>query len=170
MKEGGQLFQPGALFKDGIGPVFEPGNKDFLKSLVVTLYYALGTVPAEIITGMVIAYILYQEIKGKEIFRMIFFLPYVTPAVTTAVVFQIIFSNRETSIANTLVGLLGLDPLKWRFESKPITTLLGMNIEGFLAGPSLASNHHYSIWHLDLYWLQHRNLPGWFGKCSQRDL
>lgn len=138
MSKGGQLLEPGLLFKNGYGPILEPGNADFLKSLIVTLYYALGTVPAEIITGMVIAYILYQGIKGKEIFRMIFFLPYVTPAVTTAVVFQIIFSNRPTSIANTLVGLFGLDPLRWRFEAKPITTLLGMNIEGFFAGPSLA--------------------------------
>ena len=126
------------LAKEGAGPLFNKGNDDFLKSLIVTLYYALGTVPAEIITGMVIAYILYQGIKGKEIFRMIFFLPYVTPAVTTAVVFQIIFSNRPTNIANTVLSWLGMDPLKWRFEPKAVTTLLGMNLEGFWAGPSLA--------------------------------
>jgi multiple sugar transport system permease protein len=31
-----------------------------------------------------------------------------------------------------------MDPLKWRFEPKAVTTLLGMNLEGFWAGPSLA--------------------------------
>lgn len=138
MSEGGTLIKAGWLAREGAGPVIAKGNKDFLNSLMVTLYYALGTVPAEIIIGMVIAYILYQGIKGKEIFRMIFFLPYVTPAVTTAVVFQIIFSNRPTSIANTVVGLLGMDPLRWRFEPKPVTTLLGMNLTGFWSGPSLA--------------------------------
>jgi len=136
--EGGQFITPGKLFKDGLGPELPAGNSAFMKSLIVTLYYALGTVPVEIIIGMVIAYILYQDIKGKEVFRMIFFLPYVTPAVTTAVVFQIIFSNRETNIANTVLGLFGMDPLKWRFESKPILTLLGLHLEGFWAGPSLA--------------------------------
>ena len=138
MTQGGPLIKAGLLAKEGAGPLFSKGNEDFLKSLIITLYYALGTVPAEIITGMVIAYILFQGIKGKEIFRMIFFLPYVTPAVTTAVVFQIIFSNRPTNIANTALSWLGMDPLKWRFEPKAVTTLLGMNLEGFLAGPSLA--------------------------------
>lgn len=138
MTEGGTLIQAGWLFAEGAGPVFNTGNADFLKSLIVTLYYALGTVPAEIIIGMVIAYILYQGIKGKEIFRMIFFLPYVTPAVTTAVVFQIIFSNRPTNIANTVLAWFGMDPLRWRFEPKPVTELLGLSLEGFWAGPSLA--------------------------------
>jgi multiple sugar transport system permease protein len=87
---------------------------------------------------MILAYILFQNIKGKEIFRMIYFLPYITPTVSTAVVFQIIFSSRETSIANMVMGFLGLDPLKWRFEPNPVTELLGLNLQGFLAGPSLA--------------------------------
>jgi len=51
--------------------MYETGNKDFLDSLIVTIYYALGTVPAEIILGLVLAYILYQDIIGKEAFRII---------------------------------------------------------------------------------------------------
>lgn len=132
------LIGGGVLFLTGWGKMYDIGNKDFLKSLIVTLYYALGTVPTEIIIGMIVAYILYQNIKGKEIFRMIFFLPYVTPTVSTAIVFQIIFSSRKTSFANMILRVIGMDPLKWRFESKPVTQLLGWNIEGFFAGPSLA--------------------------------
>jgi len=132
------LVTEGGQFLAGVGPELPAGNKDFMTSLIITLYYALGTVPAEIVIGMILAFILYQDIKGKEIFRMIFFLPYVTPAVTTAVVFQIIFSNRETSIANTVLNFLGMDPLKWRFERTPVINLLGMDVEGFWAGPSLA--------------------------------
>ncbi|MCJ7693929.1 MAG: sugar ABC transporter permease [Anaerolineaceae bacterium] len=132
------LLAGGVIFISGWAQMNETGDPKFLQSLIVTLYYALGTVPAEIVIGMVLAFILYQDIKGKDTFRMIFFLPYVTPAVSTAVVFQIIFSNRPTNIANTVIGLFGVDPLKWRFESKPVTTLLGMNLEGFWSGPSLA--------------------------------
>jgi len=132
------LLAGGVIFISGWAQMNETGDPRFLESLIVTLYYALGTVPAEIVIGMVLAFILYQDIKGKDTFRMIFFLPYVTPAVSTAVVFQIIFSNRPTNIANTVIGLFGIDPLKWRFESKPVTTLLGMNLEGFWSGPSLA--------------------------------
>lgn len=132
------LILGGVIFLSGWGQVAASGNKDFLNSLIVTVYYALGTVPAEIILGMVLAFLLYQDIIGKEAFRIIYFLPYVTPSVTTAVVFQIIFSLRETSIANTIIGWFGISPQKWRFEPKPILNLLGINWQGFFAGPSLA--------------------------------
>ncbi len=128
----------GVIFVTGWGYMFESGNPSFLNSLIVTLYYAIGTVPAEVILGMILAFLLYQDIVGKDFFRMIYFLPYVTPSVTSAVVFQIIFSLRETSIANTVIGWFGISPQKWRFEPKPLVNLLGLNLSGFLSGPSLA--------------------------------
>ncbi len=128
----------GSVFSKCWNAMMETGDKSFLQSLVNTLYYALGTVPTQIIIGLVIAYLLYQDIKFKEGFRLLYFLPYITPAVTTAVVFRIIFNREPYSIANRFIGLFGIDPLKWRFESKPIMQLLGLNIEGFWAGPSLA--------------------------------
>jgi len=132
------LILGGVIFVTGWGMMYETGNKDFLNSLIVTVYYALGTVPAEIILGLVLAYILYQDIVGKEAFRIIYFLPYITPSISTAVVFQIIFSSRETSLANSLIGFFGIDPLKWRFEPRPVLKLLGFNVSGLAGGPSLA--------------------------------
>ena len=142
------LVVGGVVFISGWGQMYESGSKAFMDSLIVTLYYALGTVPAEVILGMILAYLLYQNIVGKEVFRMMYFLPYVTPSVTSAVVFQIIFSLRETSIANSVIGWFGISPQKWRFESRPILTLLGLNLTGFFAGPSLAlvSIMMYGIW------------------------
>jgi multiple sugar transport system permease protein len=95
-------------------------------------------VPAEVILGLVLAYILYQDIVGKETFRMIYFLPYITPSISSAVVFQIIFSSRETSLANQFIALFGIDPLKWRFEPRPVLQLLGFDVSGIGGGPSLA--------------------------------
>ncbi|HOE34580.1 MAG: sugar ABC transporter permease [Chloroflexi bacterium] len=132
------LILGGVIFVTGWGMMYESGNKDFLNSLIVTVYYALGTVPAEIIIGLVLAYILYQDIIGKEAFRMIYFLPYITPSISSAVVFQIIFSSRETSLANRILALFGADPLKWRFEPRPVLKLLGINVSGLAGGPSLA--------------------------------
>ena len=132
------LILGGVIFITGWGMMYETGNKDFLNSLIVTIYYALGTVPAEIILGLVLAYILYQDIIGKEAFRIIYFLPYITPSISTAVVFQIIFSSRETSLANTIIGLFGIDPLRWRFEPRPVLNLLGFDVSGLAGGPSLA--------------------------------
>jgi multiple sugar transport system permease protein len=132
------LILGGVVFVTGWGLMYETGNQNFLNSLIVTIYYALGTVPAEIILGLVLAYILYQDIQGKQVFRMIYFLPYITPSISTAVVFQIIFSSRETSLANQFIGFFGVDPLRWRFEPKPILNLLGFDVSGLAGGPSLA--------------------------------
>jgi len=142
------LVLAGVFFLTGWGRMIELGDKAYLSSLVNTLYYALGTVPTQIIIGMVIAYFLYQKIAGKELFRMLYFLPYVTPAVSTAVVFRIIFNRPDYSIANRLIGLFGIDRLKWRFEKIPIMQLLGFDIEGFFAGPSLAliTIMIYGVW------------------------
>ncbi len=116
------------------------GDKDFLSSLPITLFYALSTVPAEIILAMVLAYILFQNIRGKEFFRMLYFLPYITPVVASAVVFRTIFNSRETSLANQFLDFFNIPYQKWLFEPRSVTSILTGNpdIQGFLAGPSLA--------------------------------
>lgn len=115
------------------------GDKAFLHSLPITLYYSIGTVPAELAIGLVLAYILFQKIRGKEFFRMLYFLPYITPAVATAVVFRSIFNPRDTSLANQVIGLFGEKPVKWLFEPNSFMKIaFGTDIQGFFSGPSLA--------------------------------
>lgn len=116
------------------------GDKNFLGSLPITLFYALSTVPAELFIAMILAYILFQKIRGQEFFRMLYFLPYITPVVAAAVVFRTIFSPRETSLANQFLDFFNLPIQKWLFEPRSVTGLLlgTPDIEGFLAGPSLA--------------------------------
>lgn len=115
------------------------GDPRFLDSLPITLFYALGTVPMELALALVLAYILFQKIKGQEFFRMIYFLPYITPVVASAVVFRTIFSPRETSMANIFLSWFGVEPQKWLFEPRPVSEILfNIKLEGFLAGPSLA--------------------------------
>jgi multiple sugar transport system permease protein len=133
------LMAAGLTLSMGWGKMMATGDKDFLTSLVVTLFYAIGSVPIQLFIALVLAYLLFQKIKGKDVFRMIYFLPYITPVVSTAVVFRIIFNPRETSLANMVLGWLGVSPLKWLFEPTPVINMLfGTNLEGLLAGPSLA--------------------------------
>ena len=130
------------------------GDVDFLNSLPLTVFYSLGAVPAEIAIGMVLAYLLFQKIRGKEFFRMLYFLPYITPAVATAMVFRSIFSSRETSLANQVIGLFGMEAQKWLFEPKPFNQVFfGLNLESLdlptlLVGPSMAlvSITFFGIW------------------------
>jgi multiple sugar transport system permease protein len=133
------LIGAGFTVASGWGQMIAAGDKDFLNSLPITLFYALGTVPLELILALILAYILFQKIRGQEFFRMIYFLPYITPLVAGAVVFRTIFSPRDSSLANTILSYLGVSPLKWLFEPKPVSQILfGVQLPGLWAGPSLA--------------------------------
>ncbi|MEA3336103.1 MAG: sugar ABC transporter permease [Chloroflexota bacterium] len=143
------LIGAGWLLMMGWGRMQETGDPRFLDALPRTVFYALGTVPAEIGIALVLAYILFQNIKGQEFFRMIYFLPYITPVVATAVVFRTIFSPRESSLANQALALIGQDPQKWLFEPAPfVNAMFGMNLDGLVAGPSMAlvSIIFFGVW------------------------
>ena len=130
-------------------------NKDFLEGLVRTVFYGFASIPVQIALALIIAYLLFQKIKGQELFRMLYFLPYVTPAVAGAVVFQAIFSPREERLANQVAALFGLAPQRWLFERRPLLEVMfGAQIarfnewltsvgaswqwEGLWLGPSMA--------------------------------
>jgi multiple sugar transport system permease protein len=133
------LIAGGFVIPMGWDRMLVAGDPRFLNALPITLFYALGTVPAELALAMVLAYILFQKIRGQEFFRMLYFLPYVTPVVAAAVVFRTIFSPRETSLANTVLAWFGLPAQKWLFEPRSMNEILfGLKLEGFLAGPSMA--------------------------------
>lgn len=141
LKLGGAFILIGGGFSlwTGWGRMLAEGDTNFLHSLPITLYYALGTVPMELALALVLAYILFQNIKGKEFFRMLYFLPYITPVVAAAVVFRTIFSPRDSSLANTVLAWFNIDSQKWLFEPKSMNQILfGLEIEGFWAGPSMA--------------------------------
>lgn len=114
-------------------------NQDFLDGLQITFYYAFGSIPLQLTLGLLLAYVLYQNIKGKQTFRMIFFIPYITPAVASAVVFSAIFNGSDTSMANQVLDILGGSSQRWLGESDPfLNVAFGLELEGFIAGPSMA--------------------------------
>ena len=144
------LIAGGFIIPMGWGKMIASGNSKFLNSLPITLYYALGTVPLELILAMGLAYILFQRIKGQEVFRMLYFLPYITPVVASAVVFRTIFSPRDTSLANVFLSWFGIPPQKWLFEPRSIGEILFgiQDFHGIPSGPSLAliSIIMFGIW------------------------
>lgn len=89
------LIGAGFAVSSGWGRMLAAGDPRFLNSLPITLYYALGTVPLELALALVLAYILFQKIRGQEFFRMLYFLPYITPVVAAAVVFRTIFNPQQ---------------------------------------------------------------------------
>ncbi len=121
--------------------VISAGDKDWWEGLKVTTYYSVGTVPFQLAISLVLAVLLFQNIKGKSLFRLIYFLPYITPTVAAAAVFRVFFSSRPTAPINSFLRVFGVDSLLWLDEPKGVFQLIagsGVDLPSWAAGPSLA--------------------------------
>jgi ABC-type sugar transport system permease subunit len=132
----------GGWFLIGELPVaIAAGDQKWWLGVINTFWYSLGTIPTQLAIALLLAVLLFQDIKGKGIFRIIYFIPYIAPFVGTAAVFRIIFSSRPTTPLNTLFDALGGDPMKWADEPRGLFQLLlgsGTQLPEWLAGPSLS--------------------------------
>ena len=110
-------------------------DSDFWRSVLVTVYYVAGVVPAEIVLGFVIAYLLSQRIRARPVYRLVYFLPYITSMVAMGLVWSWIF-NANFGMVNSGLRLLHLPTQRWLLEPRGVLALLA---PAFLAGgPSLA--------------------------------
>ncbi|MFV2009933.1 MULTISPECIES: carbohydrate ABC transporter permease [unclassified Micromonospora] len=80
-------------------------------SVTVQLPLALG-----------LALLLNQKLRGRAVYRVLFFAPYVLSEVITAVLFTMVFSPNR-GLANHVLGLIGLESLSSTWLSDPSTVL-----------------------------------------------
>ena len=83
-----------------------------LTSLGNTFYYALLSVPLEMIIALALAVLLATVHRGAGVFRTIFFLPKMTPVVATASVFLLLLNGNVGAI-NRFLGLFGIPGPQW---------------------------------------------------------
>ncbi|MBN1563566.1 MAG: sugar ABC transporter permease [Anaerolineae bacterium] len=78
-----------------------------------TLWYVTGTVPLTMACSLGLAILLNQPIRGKNIFRTIYFFPYVASLVAVAAVWNMLFFPSAGPV-NELLRALGVDnPPRW---------------------------------------------------------
>jgi multiple sugar transport system permease protein len=70
-----------------------------------TLYYVGLSAPLGVAAAFLMASLLNTEIKGRSVFRAIFFFPAIIPAFVTAVVWQFLVNVQYGAINGTLQGL-----------------------------------------------------------------
>lgn len=116
------------------------GDPVWWNGLLVTFYYAVGTIPAQLVVALVLAVLLFQDIRGRTFFRVAYFLPYIAPFVGTAAVFKLIFSSRPDAPVNAILGFFGIGPLLWLNSPQGIFSIVapGLGLPPLAAGPSLA--------------------------------
>lgn len=135
------LLVGGWLLIGELPGVIAAGDKDWWTGLQATVYYSLFTIPTQLLISLVLATLLFQDIRGKGFFRIIYFIPYVAPAVGTAAVFRLLFSGSPNSPLNQVATGIGLDPLRWLNEPNGLFQLLvgkSLDLPGWAVGPSLA--------------------------------
>jgi multiple sugar transport system permease protein len=115
----------------------------FWKAVYNTIYYAVTFVPLSMVGSLAAALLLNQRLRGRSIFRTLFFIPSVTPVVATALIWMWIL-NAEFGPLNELLALVGVSGPAWLGSpqwAKPSMVLMslwgaigGGNMVIFLAG------------------------------------
>lgn len=85
----------------------------FRESLLNVLYYVVLYVPMVVVISLLFAVLVNQKIKGKQAFRIMYYIPSVTSGVAAAFVFQFIFSAADYGLMNVVIGWFGGKPLNW---------------------------------------------------------
>lgn len=128
-------------------------EKEFLQILINTFVYAISTTLFAVFIPLGIAAILNNKIRGAEIFKTIYFLPFITPAVVIAIVWARIF-DPNIGLVNSLLKT----NYTWLFDTRlampvlifvSVWKLIGYNIILFLTGFATINPNIYEAAKID---------------------
>lgn len=98
------------------------------RSLGNTLFFAVLSVPLEIMVALGLAMLLARTGRGAGLFRTLFYLPKMTPMVATAAIFFLLL-NGSTGAINQGLGALGIQGPQWLIDPawiKPSIVLMSL--------------------------------------------
>ncbi len=102
-------------------------DPDVWQALVNTLIYTAVSVVVGVFLSLVVAVLLNQHIRGRSIYRTIYFLPVVSAPAAVAMVWRWLY-NADAGLFNSLLQSVGLPAVHWLTD--PHTALLAIIIVG----------------------------------------
>ncbi len=126
-----------------------PGSRstEFWKSLATTFWLTLGSIPFQILLALFIAVLLFRKMRGVDLYRTSFFLPYVTATIALAQVWVVLFSRGEVGLVNNILqNILGLPRQGWLMEARSIFDLLTGGAIAWGPSQALVVIMMYSVW------------------------
>ena len=109
----------------GVGEWIGLGNYErmaaddvFWRSALNTVLFAAVTVPLTLAGGLGLALLLDRPIRGRTLFRSLFYLPYVLSGVVVALLGRWIF-NENLGVVNKLIRALGGEGVAWQSSGGP---------------------------------------------------
>ena len=136
-------------------------DRIFWKALFNSARYMVLTIAILIPLPLVLAAIINSKIgspRVKAVFKASMFVPALTSIVVAGILFRLMFSERDTGLVNQVVGVFGMDPVRWlREDIGGLTALLalamwryaGINILFFLAGMQSIPTEYYEAASID---------------------
>lgn len=126
------------------------------KSLFVTAYYTLLTVPLITIISLLVAMLLNTKVKGISIFRTIFYIPSIVPAVASAAMWMFIY-NPTYGLLNGVLRNLNLPTSNFIYSIQGVIPCLaimavwaaGNTVIVYLAGLQGISSELYEAAKID---------------------
>lgn len=94
----------------------------FLGDLRRGLYLIALSITVQLPFALFTAVLLNQRLRGRAVYRMLFFAPYILSEVVTAVLFTMIFLP-GAGMADHLAGALGLEGLQGKWLADPSTVM-----------------------------------------------
>ena len=127
-----------------------------LKSLQVTAYYTLLSVPLVTCIPLLIAMLLNTNVKGMSVFRTIFYIPSIVPVVASSAIWMYIY-NPMYGLLNSIIRALGGSSHNFIFSPKEVIPSLavmavwsaGNTVVIYLAGLQGVSRQLYEAAELD---------------------
>jgi ABC-type sugar transport system permease subunit len=129
----------------------------FFTSLINTLVFLCMHIPLQIVLALFFALLLHAPIRGRGLFRALYFLPVVVSGVAVTILWQQLFAY-DAGVLNGLLQLVGLPPVPWLIDARmamPSIALMatwknvGIYIVLFLAGLQNIPHELYEAASLD---------------------
>jgi ABC-type sugar transport system permease subunit len=135
-------------------------NRDwfYLRVIGRTFLYAVAILVLNICGGFFIALVLNQNLKGKGIFRTMWYLPAVFSGAVVALLLRIYLAASSVGVLNMVIGKFGIQPVDWVNDPfwTPIVAVLfvvwlgiGFTVIFFLAGLQSIDENLYDAARID---------------------
>ena len=132
-------------------------DKLVMQSFINTFKYTILVVPLGVFLSLIVAVLLNSKIKGKTIYRTLFFLPVVSAPAAVAMVWRWMF-NSKYGLINNVLSTIGLKGPEWLLQPNSamiaivivgIWSMIGYNMIILLAGLQEISPTYYEAAEID---------------------
>ncbi len=87
-------------------------DPELRNSIIVTLIYSLLVTFISMFIGLLVALALNKDLKGKSLFRLLYFIPVVTPSVASGITWKYLF-DPYNGVINNILGFFNINGPQW---------------------------------------------------------